>query len=105
MVAGLALAAVALGGPAGVAAAQEPVSPQVAAQELLPCAALDELESSLRELAATSDRGAVKDRVGPAFLALAFVPGIVRRDRLPGSTGLRVALLVVIAAAGALLVG
>ncbi|MFT7837237.1 hypothetical protein Q5530_13905 [Saccharothrix sp. BKS2] len=39
------------------------MSPQVAAQELLPCAALDELESSLRELAATSDPGAVKDRV------------------------------------------
>jgi len=42
--------------------------------------------------------------IGLAFLALAFVLGIVRRDRLPGSTGLRTALLVVIAAAGALLV-
>jgi hypothetical protein len=62
-VAAVALAAVALGGPAGVAAAREAAPPQVVAQELLPCAVLDELESSLRELASSADPGAVKDRV------------------------------------------
>jgi hypothetical protein len=42
--------------------------------------------------------------IGLVILVLAFVLGIVRRDRLPGSTALRTALLVVIAAAAALLV-
>lgn len=41
--------------------------------------------------------------IGLVILVLAFVLSIVRRDRLPGSTGLRTALLVVIAAAAALL--
>lgn len=65
-VAAVAFAAVMLGGAVvglvGIAVARE-APPQVEVQGLLPCAALDELKSSLRELEGTSDPGEVKDRI------------------------------------------
>lgn len=62
---GIALGAGLLAGPVGVAAAQhqEAGGTRAGVQEILPCAVLDELESTLRELASSSDPGSVKDRL------------------------------------------